>query len=113
MRIVEFDKHRPPILKVPMLDAEETVFHVVPPTVALREELRARIGDLNALLSGGNAEIRATLFDLAARLISCNRNMKEVTAEDLRKVYGLDEEDMVVFFHAYADFMSELEHAKN
>lgn len=113
MNRVDFNRYRPPILQVPMLDDDETVFNVVPPTVDLQEELRARTSELNALLTGGNEEIRATLFDLAARLISCNRNMRKVTPEELRKVYRLDEEDLVVFYEAYASFLKGIENAKN
>lgn len=111
--IVDFNKYRPPVLEVPMLDKKETVFHVTPPTVDLQEELRARMSELNALLTGGDEEMRATLFDLAARLISCNRNMRKVTPEELRKVYNLDEEDLVIFYEAYADFLKGIEHTKN
>lgn len=110
---VDFNRYRPPILEVPMMDAEETVFHVVPPTVDLQEELRARAGEMNALLTGGEDDVRATLFDLAARLISCNRNMRKVTPEELRSVFHLDEEDLVVFYEAYASFLKGIENAKN
>lgn len=110
---VDFNKYRPPILEVPMLDDAETVFHVVPPSVALQEELRARTGELSALLTGGDEETRAALFDLAARLISCNRNMRKVTPEELRSVFRLDEEDLVVFYEAYADFLKGIERTKN
>jgi len=111
--IVNFNRHRPPVLRVELLDDQNTVLHVVPPTVDLQEELRTRHTDLHALLAGGEEEKREALFDLAARLMSCNRNMRKVTAEQLRTTYNLDEEDMVVFFEAYADFIRRLENAKN
>lgn len=110
---LQFDRYRPPILPVEMLDKQRTVLHVTPPTVDLQEELRARISDLNALLTGNDEEKRKGLFDLAARLLSCNRNMRPITPEQLRTEYGIDEEDLVVFFEAYADFLKEIENAKN
>lgn len=110
---LQFERYRPPILPVEMLDEQRTVLHVTPPTVDLQEELRARIGDLNALLTGNDEEKREGLFDLAARLLSCNRNMRPITPEQLRTEYGIDEEDLVVFFDAYAEFLKELENAKN
>ena len=111
--VLTFNRHRPPILPVELMDDDNTVINVVPPTVDLQEELRAKLSDLQALLTGDDDEKRVALFDLAARLMSCNRNMRKISPEELRKVYRVDEEDLVVFFNAYADFLSGLEHAKN
>lgn len=113
METLNFNKYRPPILPIEMLDDEHTVIHVVPPTVDLQEELRARSADLHALLEGGDDEKRTALFDLAARLMSCNRNMRTITPEQLTTTYRLDEEDMVVFFEAYTNFVRRIENAKN
>ncbi len=113
MDILHFNQYRPPILPIEMLDDARTVIQVVPPTVDLQEELRARSADFNALLTGGDDEKRAALFDLAARLMSCNRNMRTITAEQLQTTYGLVEEDMVVFFEAYTNFVRGIENAKN
>lgn len=113
MNTLQFNRYRPPILPVELMDEQRTVLHVTPPTVDLQEELRARIGDLNALLNGNDDEKRQGLFDLAARLMSCNRNMRQITPEALRTAYGLDEEDLVVFYQVYADFLKEIENAKN
>lgn len=111
--VVNFNRHRPPILPVELLDDENTVIHVTPPTVDLQEELRARLPEINALLSGNDDEKRAVLFDLAARLMSCNRNMRKITAEQLRTIYRVDEEDLIIFYNAYAGFLTDLENAKN
>ncbi len=113
MDTFSFNRHRPPFWAVEMPDEESTLLHIIPPTVDLQEELRASAGDLNALLSGGDNDKRAALYDLAARLMSCNRNLLKITAEDLRKTYHLDTEDLVEFFHGYADFIQKIEHAKN
>ena len=113
MNTLNFNKYRPPILPIEMMDEEKTVIHVTPPTVELQEELRASVADLYALLNGDDDSKREGLFDLAARLISCNRNMRKITAEQLRTTFRLDEEDMVVFYEAYVDFLKGIEHAKN
>jgi hypothetical protein len=110
---VDFNRYRPPILRVPLMDKAETVLHVTPPTVDLQEELRARLPELTALLTGGEDEQRAALYDLAARLMSCNRNMRTITAADLRGKYHMDEEDLVVFFNEYASFVRGIENLKN
>lgn len=113
MATLNFNKHRPPILRVELLDEESTVLHVTPPTVDLQEELRASQADFMSLISGGDEEKREALFSLAARLMSCNRNMRKITPEQLVATYGLDEEDLVVFYHEYVAFIKGLENAKN
>lgn len=113
--ILKFDRHRPPILHVELMDDRRTVIRVTPPTVELQEELRARQSELSALLADADDDndTREMLYNLAARLLSCNRNMRKFTPEQLLTTYGLDEEDLVVFFHAYTDFLTKLERAKN
>lgn len=110
---LHFNRYRPPILPVELMDKQHTVIHVTPPTVDLQEELRTRQSELRVLLSGDDDDMRDALYDLAARLMSCNRNMRPITAEQLRTVYGIDEEDLVVFYQVYADFLKEIENAKN
>lgn len=113
MSTLNFNKYRPPILSVEMMDPEQTIINVVPPTVDLQDELRESMADLTALLNGGDDEKREALYDLAARLMSCNRNARKITPELLRTTYRLDEEDLVVFYQAYAEFLTEIESAKN
>jgi superfamily II DNA or RNA helicase len=69
--------------------------------------------ELQSVLSGGDRESVELCYDLAARLINCNRSFITVTAEELRKKYGLDLEGLVVFYSAYADFIQEINSAKN
>ena len=113
MNTFSFNRHRPPIWPVEMPDEEGTILHIVPPTVDLQEELRSSADDLKALLDGGDENTRQGLYELAARLMSCNRNMVKVTPETLRKTYSLDAEDLVDFFHGYVDFVKGIENAKN
>lgn len=113
METFSFNRHRPPIWPVEMPDEQGTIIHITLPTVDLQEELRAHADELSALLDGGKAEQRAALFDLAARLMSCNRDMMTITPEALRKTYRLDAEDLVGFFHGYVDFVKGIERAKN
>jgi hypothetical protein len=111
--VLNFNRHRPPILPVELLDDACTVLHLTPPTVDLLEELRAKAAELNTLLTGDDEDIRTGLFDLAARLMSCNRNMRKISPEQLRATYRIDEEDLIVFYQAYTDFIRSIENAKN
>lgn len=113
METLQFDRYRPPVYPVELMDEQRTVLHLTPPTVDLQEELRSRIGDLEELILCADDEIRRSLWDLAARLMSCNRNVRQITPEQLKAAYGLDEEDLVVFFEGYAAFLKGIENAKN
>lgn len=110
---LDFNRYRPPILPVKMMDDQHTVLHLVPPTVDLLEELRARQSELVELLTKEDDDMVTGLFELAAKLMSCNRNMKKITPDQIRTTYKLDEEDLVVFYEQYADFLKEIERAKN
>ena len=113
MSTLNFNRYRPPIMEVELLDKNRTIIHITPPTVDLQEELRASQNDLSALLTGGDEEKRKALFDLAARLMSCNRNWLKITPEQLQKKYNIDVEDLVIFYEQYTEFITRIEHAKN
>ena len=110
---MEYNRYRPPFFEVPLYDKDETVLQVTPPTVDLQEELRAHSAELHALLGGGTEEQRQAFWDLGARLMSCNRNMRTFTPEDLRKTYRLVEDDLVAFFYNFVEFVTNIENAKN
>lgn len=113
MITLDFDKYRPPIMELVLKDDERTILHLTPPTVALQEELVANDDRLSALLSGEDEDARAGLVDLAARLMSCNRNWLKITPADIKKKYRLDEEDLTVFFNLYTEFLQSIRTAKN
>lgn len=110
---LEFNKYRPPILRVHMMDDDHTILHIVPPTVALQEELRSVSDTLASLLCGGEEDQRKGLTNLAARLMSCNRNGVSISADDLIKRYNLDTADLAIFYDRYVEFLTNIENAKN
>lgn len=112
-KLLNFNQYRPPVLPLELMDDKRTRLNLSPPTVDLQEELRARQSELRELLSQEDAEMVNALYDLAARLINCNRNLKRFTADELRTTYRMDVEDLVLFYRAYADFLLEIENAKN
>lgn len=110
--IINFNKHRPPILPLLMPD-EQTLLNLCPPTKDLVDELREGLSDLRALLNQEDEEMVYALYDLAARLMSCNRNLKKITVEQLRNTYNMDIVDLTLFFQKYADYIVEIENLKN
>lgn len=112
-KIIDFNSYRRPELVFVMKDEAGTTLHVTTPTEQLVKELRANLRELQRTLTGHDAEATRLVYHLAAKLINCNLDGVIVTGDELAKKYGLNLEDMAVFFTAYQEFIEELEHAKN
>lgn len=112
--IVSFKRYRQPSLPFELMDAAATVLHVQVPSVDLLEEFLSTQGDLMALLDRAETDqdVQA-LFDLVARLMSVNLELKRVTGRELQDVYMLQPADLVVFFTKYAEFLTNIKQAKN
>lgn len=111
---IDFSTRRKPTLPIFLRDAAgERRVRVTTPTLDLMQEIRGNLPALQALLEGVSDESREAVFDLAARLISCNRDGLTVTGQELIDKYDLDEEDLTVFFSEYLDFIEGLAGAKN
>lgn len=112
-KTLDFNTITPPTLVLTMRDEGRTEIVVTTPTEMLVEELQALAPELTKLLGADNAESIKTAYDLAAKLISCNRSGLQVTADDLRKKYRLNLDALIVFYNAYLDFLNEITGAKN
>ena len=89
------------------------VSYLMPPTLDLVEALSGAGELLGKVVDSADPECREALYDYAAQLMSCNREMIPVTSEDLRDKYDTDVEDLVYFFAAYADFIEGVRNSKN
>ena len=112
-RVLDFNSYRRPTLILSMKDENKTKLHLTAPTVELVEELRANLPELQTALSGHDAVASRVVYDLAAKLMSCNMNGVELTAEQLAVEYEMNMEDMAGFYLAYADFLEDIKNAKN
>lgn len=112
-KIIDFNSYRRPELIFVMKDKRGTTLHVTTPTEQLVKEFRANLRELQKTLTGQDAEASRLVYHLAAKLFNCNLDGITVTGEELAKKYGLNLEDMAVFYTAYMEFIEELEHAKN
>ena len=112
-KTLDFNKINRPVLQLVMPDKDKTVIKVSTPRQELVEELQATMPELQNVLNTGDRESVELCYDLAARLINCNRSFITVTAEELRTKYGLDLEGLIVFYSAYTDFIQEINTAKN
>ena len=110
---LDFNSIAKPSLDLTMKDPEKTVIRVGIPTTDLVEELTSVVGELEQLVKSGDKAVVHAIFDMAARLMSCNRDGIKITAEQLQGVYALDLEEIVIFFSEYMDFIAEIKSAKN
>lgn len=112
-KTLDFNKIKRPTLQLVMPDEERTVINVSTPTEGLIEELGETLPELEAVLASGDKSMVRAVYELAAKLINCNRSFINVTPEDLRDKYRFDLGALIIFFGAYTDFIEEINHAKN
>lgn len=113
MKTLDFNSLEPKVLELIMKDDAHTVIQVSTPTEGLVEELQKVAPKLNAAIKDKNSMNVEAVYDLAARLISCNLAGLQVTKEDLRDKYHLNLEGLLIFFGAYIDFINEVTNVKN
>lgn len=112
-KTLDFNILCPPTLPLVMRDDARTEITVSTPTERLVEELQAVAPELNKVFAANDADSIKAVYELAAKLISCNRNGLTVTAEDLSGKYRLNLEALIVFYNVYTDFINEMINAKN
>ena len=112
-KVLDFNTVERPVLELVMQDADRTHIRVSTPTEGLVEELAALAPQLEKVLQAKDADSIAAIYDLAARLINCNRDCLKVTPEELRGKFRMNFESLVIFFGAYVDFINEITQAKN
>lgn len=112
-RSLNFRSFAQPTLPINMNDAEETLFTVTAPTVELVERLEANQDEIIAVFQRGDRESLEEFWKLAADLISCNRERRQVTVSDLKGRYGMGYDMLLEFFVVYSEFLEDIKRAKN
>ena len=112
-RSLNFRDFAQPTLCITMNDTEGTVFTVTTPNVALVEKLEANQDHITAVFERGDKTSLDEIWALAASLISCNRDGRQVTANELKDRYGMSYVMLFSFLQAYGEFIAEIEAAKN
>lgn len=110
--MIDYTQSVRPTMPVKMRDRRGTVLRVTVPSLDTVEDLAA-MGDVLEAAADGTAEAVETLYDFAARVLSCNRDHIVVTPEDITSKYDLDVDDLTVFFSDYVDFLNGVTRRKN
>ena len=111
-KTLDFNLVSPITLTLVMRDDARTEITVSTPTEMLVEELQALAPELKNIMNANDAESIKAIYELAAKLISCNRNGLKVTAEELSGKYKLNLEALIVFYNVYLDLITEMINAK-
>ena len=112
-RLLDFNAIEVQTLDIVLRDEAHTKLHLRYPTEGLVQELIHISPEVQKVLDTGDPESLNLTYDLAARLISCNREYIKVTGEELRNKYGMDFEMLIVFCTTYLEFLNETTNAKN
>lgn len=112
-KVLDLNTVERPTLELTLQDKEKTTILVSTPSEALVRELEEVAAEMDALYRRGDKESVDAIYDLAARLISCNRQGLQVTADELRTKYKMSLESAVIFYNAYLEFINELTNEKN
>lgn len=112
-RVLDLNSVQRPELELTLMDKDRTTLHVTTPTEALVNELeQLRAGDLSKLETGDKGSVDM-IYDLTARLISCNREGINIGPEELRGHYRVDLESLLIVLSAYMEFINDIKNEKN
>lgn len=112
-KVLDLNTATLPTLELTLQDEAKTCVHVTLPTEGLINELEALSPELQPIMARGDREGVEEIYNLAAKLISCNLEGRTITGEELRGVYRMKLESAVVFYSAYLDFVNDIIDAKN
>lgn len=111
-KVLDLNSVKRPTLELTLMDDERTVLRVKTPPESMIQELQDLKDDLHKLETGDRDAVEM-IYDLAARLLSHNRDFIKVTTADLRGKYRVDLESLILIYSAYLDFINSLTNEKN
>ena len=112
-KILDLNSIQIPTLELTFSDTNRTTIHVTAPTEGLINEMESWVKSGLDPLTTGNQESLVVAYDLIARLISCNREGLEITAEALRTTYRVDLWTLIPLANGYIEFISGIKNEKN
>lgn len=111
-RVLDLNTAQSSLLELTLQDEKHTMLQLDIPTEALVRELEGLTPELEKIKTGDRSSVEM-IYDLAARLISCNLDYVTVTGEELRTKYRMNLVSAINFFSAYFDAIQALIDEKN
>ncbi len=108
-KALNFNKLKKQYMTVTLPDEKETVLMIGTPTKRILDEFI----DLQTMVEDNTVEndVLDRMFDLCAKIMSFNKGGVKITKEFLADIF--DFEDIMIFIHAYTEFISEVTNSKN
>ena len=97
----------------------KTVLDITPCTKTEYEQFLHKLRSLSSIISSDISEeplenhVLDDLYACAADLMSHNTMSMHISGADLRETYKVDDEMLIAFYYAYADYVSEIFNLKN
>lgn len=111
-KTLNFNNTKKQYLTVTLADKDKTTIMVGTPTRKILNDLLSMQESLeSAKDDNASTEDMDSLFESCATIMSRNKGGIEITKEYLEDIF--DFEDIIVFFNAYMEFISEVMGAKN
>lgn len=111
-KALNFNNIKKQFLTVILRDDEKTTLLIGTPDKRTMSEFTVFKDQVDAMTDEPDAETMDALYDITARLMSHNKGGKKITKEYLESIC-FDFEDIMYFFRAYIDFLSEIMSSKN
>ena len=111
-RVLDLNTVQESLLDITLRDDARTVVHLDIPSEALINEMQNMGPSLKNLEKGDKAAVEA-IYDLAARLVSCNLDGFKVTGPELLHKYGMGLVTTLAFFGGYMGAIDALTKEKN
>lgn len=112
MKAINFNNAKKQFLTVTLPDEKNTILMVGTPTKAIMNDLILLQSSLEAMNDdGANMDAMDDLYNACAKIMSRNRAGVTITKDHLEAI--LDFEDIIIFFNAYMEFISEVTGGKN
>ena len=111
-KTLNFNNVKKHYLTVTLADEKSTTLFIGTPNKRAMDELLAIKESLDSIEDDAtNVEALDDLYSACAKIMSRNKTGKEITKEFLEELFDI--EDIIIFFDAYMDFVTELSDSKN
>lgn len=109
---LNFNNLKKKYLTVTLADEKETTIMIGTPTKAIMDDLMLLKSNFEALSDNDvDTDVTNELYNACARVMSRNKGGIKITSEQLADIF--DFEDILIFFNAYMEFVTEVTNTKN
>ena len=112
MKALNFNKVKKTYLTVTLADENNTTIMIGTPTKAIMDDLVLLQSGLETISEeDANVDNTDELYSACAKVMSRNKGGVKISKEFLEEIF--DFEDIIIFFNAYMNFITEVTSVKN